>query len=435
MPQQNQQQGQPQQAQPNVRVIPIFVEGRDQPVINRDLPDSSSSGSIPEMGQIPRQEMPRMSQPTMDFGNDMPSFTHGSLFDRAKDFPVRRSFPTAQEFFNRGASPSRESPLRQVPINHMNEPAFSPFQAAPQQPQQQQQYMPPRRQQPSPTQAPFAPNMQPRSRTSSRNSEEPPMQQPEPRQVPVHHQSPSPQQPQQQQQHEQQQEPEVPQRAPSEEPKPQPIREGPIEKIQRIQKNVLDLMTQVEQFNGKTRKDKEYIYLDEMLTQNLIRLDDVETQGKENVKMARKEAVKCINRCLSVLEAKAEAAEQQLREFGNQLTSPEQMDTSDTNGCIPENTQNESNIDVDPPSNEPPSKSSRSSIYDNHDPNAVSSQSSMPRSKEPTPQPMAEQHTSNSVRGSKENSPSTNNSMDTMHKEQSPPFVAPQKSGSGSSQK
>lgn len=434
MPQQNQQQqGQASAGQPNVRVIPIFVEGRDQPVINRDLPDSSSSGSIPEMGQMPRQEMPRMA-PTMDFGNDMPSFTHGSIFDRAKDFPVRRNFPTAQEFFNRGASPSRESPIRQVPVNHANEPAFAPFQSQP----QQQQYMPPRRQQPSPTQVPFPPNKQPRSRTSSRNSEEPPVQvqQPEPRQVPIHRQSPSPQQPQSQQQ----QQSAAPEQEPTmEEPKPQPVREGPIEKIQKIQKDVLDLMTQVEQFNGRTRKDKEYIYLDEMLTQSLIRLDDVETQGKENVKLARKEAVKCINRCLSVLEAKAEAAEQQMREFGNGPGS-ENMETNDTNGADPGNTQTETNMDVDS-SNEPPSKqSSRTSIYDNHDPNAASSQSNVPRqqagSKESTPKPeqTLSQHV-NSARGSKENSPVTNNSTDRINKEPTPPASVPQKSGSGSSQK
>lgn len=424
MPQQNQQQGQAsagqQQAQPNVRVIPIFVEGRDQPVINRDLPDSSSSGSIPDMGQMPRQEIPRMA-PTMDFGNDMPSFTHGSIFDRAKDFPVRRNFPSAQEFFNRGASPSRESPIRQVPINHVNEPVFAPFQ-----PQPQQQYMPPRRQQPSPTQVPFPPNKQPRSRTSSRNSEEPPVQQPEPRQVPVQCQSPSPQQPQQQQ-------PADPQEEPSEEPKPQPVREGPIEKIQKIQKDVLDLMTLVEQFNGRTRKNKDYIYLDEMLTQSLIRLDDVETQGKENVKLARKEAVKCINRCLSVLEAKAEAAEQHMKESG--IQNPEQMETNDMNGSDFQN-----NMDVDPSNKSPSKQSSRSSIYDNHDPNAASSQPNVPRdgSKESTPKPAGEQNSSqqvHSARGSKENSPVINNSMDKINKEQTPPAAAPQKSGSGSSQK
>ncbi|XP_063704221.1 BAG domain-containing protein Samui [Culicoides brevitarsis] len=431
MPQNNQQQGQAQpqaqQQQPNVRMIPIFVEGRDQPVIPRDIPDSSSSGSIPEMGQVPqyppgRQEMPRMSPNMSDFANDMPGFSHGSIFDRAKDFPVRRSFPTAQEFFNRGASPSRESPIRQVPINHVNEPAFSPFGA-----NSHQQFMPSRRQQPSPPtqQMPFPPNKQPRSRTSSRNSEEPAGQQQEfeqqARQVPIQRQSPAPQQQQQQQQ----------QRAPSEEPKPKPMPEGPIEKIQKIQKNVLDLMTQVEQFNGKTKKDKEYIYLDEMLTQNLLRLDDVETGGKENVKLARKEAVKCINRCLSVLEAKAEAAEHPSD------AAPMETNVTQNGEIAPENTQNENQqMEVDPSNNQeqaaPEKQASRGSIYDNHDPNAPATQqnSEQPASqKEGTPQP------TNEKRESKENSPAVQQQQ--QQKEPTPPVAeaAVAKSGSGSSQK
>lgn len=38
-------------------------------------------------------------------------------------------------------------------------------------------------------------------------------------------------------------------------------------------------MEQVAQFNGKPR-DKQYLYLDEMLTRNLLKLDDIDTQGK-----------------------------------------------------------------------------------------------------------------------------------------------------------
>lgn len=78
-----------------------------------------------------------------------------------------------------------------------------------------------------------------------------------------------------------------------------------ITKIQAIQRNVLDLMCAVEQFGGK-RGDKEYAYLDEMLTRNLLKLDTIDTNGKDSIRMARKEAIKCIQASIAVLEAKAD---------------------------------------------------------------------------------------------------------------------------------
>lgn len=65
-------------------------------------------------------------------------------------------------------------------------------------------------------------------------------------------------------------------------------------------------MSEVENFTG-TKKDKKYLFLDEMLTRNLIKLDNIETDGKENIRQARKEAIKCIQKCIAVLEAKAES--------------------------------------------------------------------------------------------------------------------------------
>lgn len=78
-----------------------------------------------------------------------------------------------------------------------------------------------------------------------------------------------------------------------------------INKIQDIQRDVLNLMGQVEKFSG-VRSDKEYAYLDEMLTRNLLKLDTIDTQGKESIRLARKEAIKCIQASINVLEAKAE---------------------------------------------------------------------------------------------------------------------------------
>lgn len=78
-----------------------------------------------------------------------------------------------------------------------------------------------------------------------------------------------------------------------------------INKIQDIQRDVLELMAKVENFGG-LKGDKEYMYLDEMLTRNLLKLDTIDTNGKESIRLARKEAIKCIQASIAVLEAKSE---------------------------------------------------------------------------------------------------------------------------------
>lgn len=78
-----------------------------------------------------------------------------------------------------------------------------------------------------------------------------------------------------------------------------------ISKIQQIQTDVLDLMGSVDRFNG-SRGDKDYMFIDEMLTRNLLKLDTIDTNGRENIRLARKEAIRCIQASITVLEAKAE---------------------------------------------------------------------------------------------------------------------------------
>jgi hypothetical protein len=65
------------------------------------------------------------------------------------------------------------------------------------------------------------------------------------------------------------------------------------------------LKAQVSKYSGDSRKDKEYIYLDEMLTRNLLKLDDIDTEGKDDVRQARKDTIRAIQRCISCLEGKA----------------------------------------------------------------------------------------------------------------------------------
>ncbi|XP_077301261.1 BAG domain-containing protein starvin isoform X2 [Arctopsyche grandis] len=248
-PNQPQQTEQTNNKQPNVRVIPIFVEGRDEPVINSK---TEKTAPFTESRPTPPKDD--------DFfvNHDIP---HG--FQKQPQFG--RNFGT--QFKNFGNRPTTGS-------------AFGPSKVF-----QQQQRHPPQ-QEPAPQTYTFKAPPQAANKTAHEEA-----------QKPAHAQNES--------QYEEQPRQQSPQ--PSPQSQTQPINDA-ISKIQLIQKDVLELMTSVENFSGKTKKDKEYIYLDEMLTRNLLKLDDIETEGKENIRLARREAIKCIQKCIAVLEAKAENA-------------------------------------------------------------------------------------------------------------------------------
>jgi len=87
---------------------------------------------------------------------------------------------------------------------------------------------------------------------------------------------------------------------PANDKKPDPC----LDKLAKIQANVGDLVKQLEKFKG-VKDSKEYKYLDEMLTRNLLALDGLNLEGRDDVRQVRKESIKSINRCLSILESKA----------------------------------------------------------------------------------------------------------------------------------
>ncbi|XP_053608154.1 BAG domain-containing protein Samui isoform X2 [Plodia interpunctella] len=268
---------QPHNESSNVRHIPIFVEGRDEPVINKNVDHGE-----PKPAYAPPPQPHPHPHPHVDreqyFADDGPVGFHAPPnFSRAfgtpfntfrqgpQPFAQQKVYP--QTAFARGASPQRsqspkpnfpEEKFVKVPVHH----EFSKgAPSKPKPPQQQQQTQPPRAQQPPPQQ---------KQQTPPRRTPEPPQQEQAPPQ-----------------------------------PKPQPAANDPISQILSIQTDVLNLMTDVENFTG-TKKDKKYMFLDEMLTRNLIKLDTIETEGKENIRQARKEAIKCIQKCIAVLEAKAD---------------------------------------------------------------------------------------------------------------------------------
>lgn len=238
-----------QEPHSNVRHIPIFVEGRDEPVINK-APDHAHHETKPPP--------PPPHDREQYFTDDLPpGFSHPQNFSRAfgtpfkgfrqgpQPFVQQKAYP--QSAFARAGSPLRShSPKPQeefvkVPVHHETKP-------------------------------------------------EPPRPAPKPQPQP---------QPQSQPQPQQSQPP----------PPPPPGPNDPITQILAVQTDVLNLMTEVENFTG-AKKDKRYMFLDEMLTRNLIKLDTIETDGKENIRQARREAIKCIQKCIAVLEAKAEKGSQ-----------------------------------------------------------------------------------------------------------------------------
>jgi len=77
-----------------------------------------------------------------------------------------------------------------------------------------------------------------------------------------------------------------------------------LQQLEKIMGNVRELEKQLQAFKGD-KESKEYRYLDEMLTRNLINLDNIDSAGREDVRKKRKESIQSINRCLSVLESKA----------------------------------------------------------------------------------------------------------------------------------
>ncbi|XP_011497684.1 PREDICTED: BAG domain-containing protein Samui-like isoform X2 [Ceratosolen solmsi marchali] len=236
------QKPQPQsQQQGNVRHIPIFVEGRDEPVLAKT---STDEPDYPKRQQSPPQ-FHRPSHYQQHYEKQHPSSEWTSHFqDPFFKVPNRWGSRTQQSHQPEPPQPTNQRPKPQP-------------QTQPQHKQQQQQ------------------------------------------QHQHHHQQQHPQQ----RYHQPQQQSEVHQEASPKLKQTQP--RDPFERVAMVQKEVDSLTDQVRQYGGGSRQDKQYMYLDEMLTRELIKLDDIETEGKENVRQARKQAIKSIQDSIGLLESKA----------------------------------------------------------------------------------------------------------------------------------
>ncbi|XP_065341340.1 BAG domain-containing protein Samui isoform X1 [Cloeon dipterum] len=238
-----------QQTKSGERLIPIFVEGRSEPVFPK------------ESHERPQQSPP---QPPPQFEQQQHPFPERSAnFDDYTDFP---------QFKSRGFSESAFADRFARPdfTNRNQRPFGEPFWAhrgsgSAHQPQHPQQPPPsPPQKRPMPAQSP------PTKRT-------------------------------------QEQAPAAENAAP---PPPPPPVNDPLSKVAAVQKDVDALMREIEEFSGESKSDKQYIFLDEMLTRNLIKLDDIDTNGKDEIRKVRKEAIRSIQRAISLLESKVKKTEE-----------------------------------------------------------------------------------------------------------------------------
>ena len=81
------------------------------------------------------------------------------------------------------------------------------------------------------------------------------------------------------------------------------VAKTPIDLVNEVNDELAKLRDQVESFSGK-QGDKEYRFLDEMLTRLLIKLDNIDSQGLEEVRKARKSSIISVQQTVSLLESK-----------------------------------------------------------------------------------------------------------------------------------
>jgi BCL2-associated athanogene 3 len=231
-PQQHQQQPNEQQ-QPAVRHIPIFVEGRDKPVINDEAGIKKPSEFYPSNVKVERRAQNPPTSLNVHNLKDKKQEPTSPLSPIPSDQPIPMGYTETDNAINgQPQEPTSPQPMPAGPIpmpcspNFMNKKEASP---------------------PPPA---------------------PPQRQPQP-------------------------------------PKLDP-KDPSLQQLFKIQDNVNELVNQLDEFNGD-KNSKEFKYLDEMLTRNLIALDEIESGGRPDVRQARKESINAINRCLSVLEAKAKS--------------------------------------------------------------------------------------------------------------------------------
>ena len=255
---------------PKVRHIPIFVEGRDDPVVHRKTSGGGSSDSGGSGFRQPSEFYPPNVQKVRSQSVASPGASTAATAGLGRGLNLKPQPP--QQHPLEPTSPLSPPPSDQpIPmgcseyfVNAAEMKNHEPTIPAP---------LPP-----GPIPMPFSPD------TVDSCSAAPA---PEVFNVPVKVEAPE------QPSHEK----------PDQKPKTENL--SPAEtKLRKIESEVEELLRRVEKFNG-CKKDKEYLFLDDLLTQKLCILDGIDSEGREDIRKMRKDSIKTINRCLSILDRHA----------------------------------------------------------------------------------------------------------------------------------
>ena len=259
------QQEDPQQQQQQVRHIPIFVEGRNDPVYSSKLGREDSVGEHRKPSDFYPPGVTKVKPPQRQQEVERPS---GLNVNQRRQQQQQRAEPTSPEGpppgpIPMGCSESHVKPAEPTSPMPVEEGVVIPLPCSP------DLY----NNQPSGDSSVDGVNSKPKGE--------------EARKVPVEEASEA--------------------SAPKQQRKPskEEMVQGQIEKVQT---QVAELAARIAAFRGD-KKDKEYLYLDEMLTRHMLSLDGVETNGNEELRKMRKESIRSINRCLSMLDSKAKGGE------------------------------------------------------------------------------------------------------------------------------
>jgi len=87
--------------------------------------------------------------------------------------------------------------------------------------------------------------------------------------------------------------------------RPSGVTKNTIQIVQEIVEEVLNLEKEVNALPPTPNTANNYIYLHGILSRNLIKLDTMETMGKEHIRLARRDCINLIQKVISILEGKS----------------------------------------------------------------------------------------------------------------------------------
>lgn len=131
--------------------------------------------------------------------------------------------------------------------------------------------------------------------------------------------------------------------APEQQQPPQQPQQNDIDprlvQIAAVAGSVAEYSERVAKFTGG-RKSKEFLYLDEMLTRALLQLDNVDPDGRQDVRQARRAVIKEINSSISALEAKANEGDKLEKEVEQPPAEPMETQANEQPVKISESADN-----------------------------------------------------------------------------------------------